>query len=207
MGPVQFDLLEPATTLPEGFVYRPALISPAEESDLTARFTALPFREFEFHGYLGKRRTVSFGLHYDFGDMKVHESAPIPEFLWPLRAKAAAFAGVAEAALQHALVTEYAPGAPIGWHRDRPVFGDVIGISFASSCRFRFRRPLPNPPPLAGEGRVGANRGGRWDRVAILLERRSAYLLRGPARSEWEHSIPPAEQLRYSLTFRTVRAP
>jgi alkylated DNA repair dioxygenase AlkB len=191
MNPVQLDLLEPPSTLPEGFVYRPGLISRVEESELIARFAALPFREFEFHGYLGKRRTVSFGLHYDFGHMKVHETAPVPQFLWPLRNKAAAFAGIAEAALQHALVTEYAPGAPIGWHRDRPVFGDVIGVSFASSCRFRFRR----------------KRGSFWERAEVRLEPRSAYLLRGPARIEWEHSIPPAEALRYSVTFRTVRAP
>jgi alkylated DNA repair dioxygenase AlkB len=191
MSPVQLDLLDPPSTLPEGFVYRPELISREEESELVAHFAGLPFREFEFHGYLGRRRTVSFGLHYDFSDMKVHETGPIPEFLWPLRGRVAAFADVDETALQHALVTEYAPGAPIGWHRDRPVFGDVIGISFVSACRFRLRR----------------KRGSFWQRTAILLEPRSAYLLRGPARSEWEHSIPPAEELRYSVTFRTVRAP
>jgi alkylated DNA repair dioxygenase AlkB len=104
--------------------------------------------------------------------------------------------------LEHALVAEYAPGAAIGWHRDRPVFGEVIGISFASACRFRFRRPLPNPPPRAGEGTVGV-----WERRSTLLEPRSAYVLRGAARCEWEHSIPPAEELRYSVTFRTMRAP
>ena len=190
MSAVQLSLLEPPSTLPEGFVYRPELVSRAEEAELIAHFEALPFREFEFHGYYGKRRTVSFGLHYDFGDMKVHESAPIPDFLLPLRDRAAGFAGVDAEALRHALATEYAPGAPIGWHRDRPVFGDVIGVSFASACRFRFRR----------------KRGSGWEREAVTLEPRSAYLLRGPVRTEWEHSIPPAEELRYSVTFRTVRA-
>jgi len=190
MSTVQLDLLEPPSTLPEGFVYRPDLVSRPEEAELIARFGALPFREFEFHGYYGKRRTVSFGLHYDFGDMKVHESGPIPEFLLPLRDRAAGFAGVDAEALRHALVTEYAPGAPIGWHRDRPVFGEVIGVSFASACRFRFRR----------------KRGSGWERAAVTLEPRSAYLLRGAVRTEWEHSIPPAEALRYSVTFRTVRA-
>jgi alkylated DNA repair dioxygenase AlkB len=187
---VQLDLLEPVSDLPEGFVYRPELISRAEEAVLIDRFGVLPFREFEFHGYLGKRRTVSFGLHYDFGDMKVRETDPIPEFLLPLRDRAAAFADIASDTVRHALVTEYAPGAPIGWHRDRPVFGDVIGVSFASACRFRFRR----------------KRGSGWERSAVTLEPRSAYLLRGPVRSEWEHSIPPAEERRYSVTFRTVRA-
>lgn len=190
MSPVQLDLLEAPSILPEGFVYHPELISRAEEVELIAHFGGLPFREFEFHGYYGKRRTVSFGLHYDFGDMKVHEREPIPDFLLPLRDRAAGFAGVSADTLQHGLVTEYAPGAPIGWHRDRPVFGDVIGVSFVSACRFRFRR----------------KGGSGWERAAVTLEPRSAYLLRGPVRTEWEHSIPPAEELRYSATFRTVRA-
>jgi alkylated DNA repair dioxygenase AlkB len=188
---VQLDLLEPVSDLPEGFVYRPELISRAEEAVLIDRFGVLPFREFEFHGYLGKRRTVSFGLHYDFGDMKVRETDPIPEFRLPLRDRAAAFADIASDTVRHALVTEYAPGAPIGWHRDRPVFGDVIGVSFVSACRFRFRR----------------KRGSTWHRTAVTLQPRSVYLLRGAVRTEWEHSIPPAEELRYSVTFRTVRAP
>jgi alkylated DNA repair dioxygenase AlkB len=190
VSPVQLDLLEPLSTLPEGFVYRPKLISDAEEAELIAQFAGLPFREFEFHGYYGKRRIVSFGLHYDFADMKVHETAPIPEFLLRLRDRAAGFAGLDAEALQHVLVTEYAPGAPIGWHRDRPVFGDVIGVSFASACRFRFRR----------------KGGSGWERATVTLAPRSAYLLRGPARTEWEHSIPPVEELRYSVTLRTVRA-
>jgi len=188
---VQLDLLEPISDLPEGFVYRPELVSRREEDALIEHFGALPFREFEFHGYLGKRRTVSFGPHYDFGDRQVRETEPIPAFLLPLRDRAADFAELDPGAIRHALVTEYAPGAPIGWHRDRPVFGDVIGVSSASACRFRFRR----------------KRGNAWQRTAVILQPRSAYLLRGPARSEWEHSIPPAEELRYSVTFRTVLAP
>jgi alkylated DNA repair dioxygenase AlkB len=189
---VQLSLLEPpvAGGLPAGFLYRAAVMPEAEETALIAKFTGLPFKEFEFHGYFGKRRVVSFGLRYDFADREVHRVEPIPALLSPLRDRAAAFAGLAPAALEHALVTEYRPGAAIGWHRDRPVFGDVIGISFASSCRFRFRR----------------NSGHSWERRSIVLEPRSAYLMRGAAREEWEHSIPPAEELRYSVTFRTMRA-
>jgi alkylated DNA repair dioxygenase AlkB len=191
MSSVQLSLLEPnpIATLPKGFAYRPELVMPGDEAELMARFRELPFREFEFHGFLGKRRTVSFGLRYDFGDSKVHRADDIPDFLLPLRGRAAAFAGLAAGQIEHALVTEYTEGAAIGWHRDRPVFGDVIGISFGSACRFRFRR----------------TRDAGWERAAITLEPRSAYILRGPARSEWEHSIPPAEALRYSVTFRTVR--
>ena len=155
----------------------------------------------------GRRRVVSFGLHYDFAERRVRDAAELPAFLLPLRDRAAGFAGLTAAALEHALVTEYTPGAAIGWHRDRPVFGDVIGISFGSSCRFRFRRALPDTPPQAAEGRVGARRGSGWERASLLLEPRSAYLLRGPARHQWEHSIPPAEDLRYSVTFRSVKLP
>jgi alkylated DNA repair dioxygenase AlkB len=221
---VQLSLLDApaaAEALPESFVYRGDVVPEAEAAVLIARFAELPFKEFEFHGYLGKRRVVSFGLRYDFADRAVHMVEPIPEFLLPLRERVAGFAGLAPDALEHALVTEYAPGAAIGWHRDRPVFGDVIGISFASSCRFRFRRPASSPS--MGEGRGGgeptASRrrpnhplpnpppsGGRaFERRSLILEPRSAYLMRGAAREEWEHSIPPAEALRYSVTFRTMR--
>jgi alkylated DNA repair dioxygenase AlkB len=191
MRPLQLSLLDPppSSARPRGFEYCPELIPPDDEAELIARFRELPFREFEFHGFLGKRRTVSFGLRYDFGDGKVHRAEDIPDFLLPLRDRAGAFAGLAAGQIEHALVTEYTEGAAIGWHRDRPVFGDVIGISFGSACRFRFRR----------------KRGAGWERAAITLEPRSAYILRGPARTEWEHSIPPAEALRYSVTFRTVR--
>jgi alkylated DNA repair dioxygenase AlkB len=220
--PSQLSLL--AAALPEGFRYRTELLSEPEEAALVARFAELPPHEFEFHGYFGKRRVLSYGLRYDFADSKVHVAEPIPDFLRPLRDRAATFAGLDPEAVEHALVTQYQPGAAIGWHRDRPVYGDVIGVSFLSACRFRFRRWLdahPNPPPLAGEGiapsrrahpppqagegRVGV-RCANWERLAVALEPRSAYLLRGGARSEWEHSIPPAEGLRYSVTFRTLRA-
>src|SRR5439155_6507255 len=143
-------------------------------------------REFDVHGFFGKHSTSSSGLRYDFAVSKLHRVQPFPDFLLPLRDRAAAFAGLAPEAFEHALVTEYAPGAAIGWHRDRPVFRDIVGISFASSCPFRFRR----------------KRGSGWERLAVSLAPRSAYLLCGPARSEWEHSILPAEALRYSVTFR-----
>jgi alkylated DNA repair dioxygenase AlkB len=191
MRPLQLSLLDPppSSARPQGFEYCPELIPPDDEAELIARFRELPFREFEFHGFLGKRRTVSFGLRYDFGDSKVHRAEDIPDFLLPLRERAGAFSGLAAGQIEHALVTEYTEGAAIGWHRDRPVFGDVIGISFGSACRFRFRR----------------KRSAGWERASITLEPRSAYILRGPARTEWEHSIPPAEAPRYSVTFRTVQ--
>ena len=191
MSATQLSLLEPVSALPEGFVYQPELVAPEQEIELIEQFRKLDFREFEFQGYLGRRRVVSFGLHYDFAERRVRDAAELPAFLLPLRDRSAGFAGLPAAALEHALVTEYTAGAAIGWHRDRPVFGDVVGISFGSSCRFRFRR----------------RQGQGWERASLTLEPRSAYLLRGPARHQWEHSIPPAEALRYSVTFRSVKSP
>jgi alkylated DNA repair dioxygenase AlkB len=174
---------------PEGFRYQPDLITPDEERSLLRQVEGLPFRAFEFHGWTGRRRTVSFGWHYDFGERALQPAEPLPEFLLPLRDAAAAFADLASDDLVHALVTEYGPGAAIGWHRDKAVFDDVIGVSLLSPCRFRFRRKT----------------GERWERVSRTLEPQSAYLLRGPSRTEWEHSIPAVEGPRYSITFRSLR--
>jgi alkylated DNA repair dioxygenase AlkB len=189
MSAVQLSLMETGLSLPEGYEYREHFVSAAAEAELVSHIARLELREFEFHGYLGKRRVTSFGLRYDFNDMAVHEAAEIPDFLLPLRDRAAEFGGLVPAALAHALVTEYSPGAAIGWHRDRPIFADVIGISLLAPCRFRFRR----------------KRGIEWERKSLMLAPRSAYLLRGPARHEWQHSIPPVEELRYSVTFRSTR--
>jgi alkylated DNA repair dioxygenase AlkB len=185
----QRDLFETANELPDGMRYAPALVSPQEEQALLAELPKLPFKEFEFHGFLGRRRTVSFGWRYGFDGSGLARAQSIPDFLLPVRERAAAFAGLEPEALEHALLIEYGAGAAIGWHKDRPVFGDVIGISLRSPCTFRLRRKA----------------GTRWDRRSFTAEPRSAYLLRGPARTEWEHSIPPLATLRYSITFRTLR--
>lgn len=172
----------------EGFHYSPELIDEAEANALLARVRELPFREFEFHGYLGKRRIVSFGFHYDFSGQRLRKADDIPDFLLPARALAAQFAGFAPEAFQHALVTEYGPGTGIGWHRDKAVFGEVVGISLLAPCVLRFRRKLD----------------GKWERANVEVEPRSAYLLVGPARSEWQHSILRVHSLRYSITFRKL---
>lgn len=185
----ELDFFVPGPVLPEGFKYKPDLLPRDEEHVLIERVRQLPFREFEFHGYTGKRRVVSYGWKYDFNESKLRESDAMPPWLLPLRTTAAGFAGLEPEQLQQALVTEYGIGAAIGWHRDKAVFGDVIGISLLSPCRFRFRRKL-------GKG---------WERASFIAEPRSAYLLRGPSRTEWEHSIPPVDVLRYSITFRSFR--
>jgi alkylated DNA repair dioxygenase AlkB len=179
-----------AATLPEGFRYKPELISSADEAALLARVRELPFRDFEFHGYTGKRRVVSFGWHYDFSGRQLLKADDIPDFLLALRPAAAAFAGMEPEELRHMLVTEYGTGAGIGWHRDKAVFGETVGVSLLSPCVLRLRR------------KVGEK---KWERVSVEAEPRSAYLLSGPARDVWEHSIPAVDALRYSITFRNLR--
>ena len=181
---------KPARQLPDGFRYEPDVLSPQEEEALVAEFTRLPFKEFEFQGFLGKRRTVSYGWHYNFNDRNLRKADPFPDFLLPARDRAAAFAGLDPSELQHVLVTEYREGAAIGWHKDKAVFGDVIGLSLVSPCTFRLRR----------------KQGTGWERASLIAQPRSAYLLRGPSRTEWEHSIPGVETLRYSITFRSFKS-
>ena len=174
---------------PEGFRYQPEVITPEQEQALLGEIRSLPLKPFEFQGYVGKRRTLSFGWQYDFNERQLRRTEDIPDFLLELRNTAAAFADIDARQLQHALVIEYDAGAPIGWHRDKDVFGDVVGISLLSPCTFRLRRKV----------------GTKWERTSLTAEPRSAYLLRGPSRTEWEHSIPPVDQLRYSITFRNFR--
>jgi hypothetical protein len=174
----QLALFQPQS-MPAGFRYAPDLIDAGEEARLVAAFADLPFKEFAFHGFLGKRRVVSFGFRYDFNGGGLTETEPVPSFLKRL----------APDRLQHVLITEYRPGAAIGWHRDRAIFGDVIGVSLVSPCTFRMRRRC----------------GTGWERAAVRLDRRSVYLMRGPSRDEWEHSIPAVDALRYSITFRSMR--
>jgi alkylated DNA repair dioxygenase AlkB len=190
MKAAQPDLFQPPAGLPDGLVYRPDFLSQQEERELVGHVERLPFEAFEFHGFLGKRRTVSFGWRYVFDGSGLTEAESIPDFLLPLRERAAALAGREADAFPHVLVTEYANGAGIGWHRDRSVFGEVVGISLLSPAKLRFRR----------------KDGSRWQRAVLQAEPRSAYLLSGPSRTEWEHSIAATEGLRYSITFRTLRS-
>jgi alkylated DNA repair dioxygenase AlkB len=177
--------------MPDGFRYASDVIDAAEEARLVRAFADLPFKEFEFHGFLGKRRVVSFGHRYDFNSGALKQAEAMPDFLLPLRDRAAAFAGLAPDQLQHALVTEYQQGVSIGWHRDRPHYDDIIGVSLLAPCTFRLRR----------------KHGASWQRASMLLPPRSIYLMRGPSRDQWEHSIPAVGELRYSVTFRSLRAP
>jgi alkylated DNA repair dioxygenase AlkB len=175
-------------SLPEGFRYHGNLLTADEEESLTRELAALPFEPFDFHGYKANRQVVGFGFRYDYSSRQVIDAPPLPSFLDPLRRKIAeAFRRNAEA-FQQVLINEYRPGAGIGWHWDKPQFDEVVGVSQLAPCTLRFRRKN-------GEG---------WDRISLLVEPRSAYLLSGPSRTIWEHSIPPLDRHRYSITFRTL---
>jgi DNA oxidative demethylase len=173
----------------EGLKYDPQFITPADESALLQIITNLEFHEMKMRGVVARRRVLHYGVNYSFETFRATPGPPIPDFLLPLRKKAARFGGVDAEALAEALITEYSPGATIGWHKDAAPFDIVIGISLASDCRFRFRR-----------GKVRA-----WETTEILMPPRSGYVLDGPARREWEHSIPAVKALRYSVTFRSLR--
>jgi alkylated DNA repair dioxygenase AlkB len=188
MAAPQLSLFDHAD-LPAGMRYEPDVISAAEEDALVSFIRRLPLKPFEFvGGFTGNRRVISFGWRYDFNKARLQHTEPIPAQLLPLREKVGAVFGLDPEGLKHALVTEYAPGAGIGWHKDRPDFADVIGMSLLAPCNFRLRR----------------KQGDTWQRVSLKAEPRSAYLLSGEVRSQWEHSIPPMTELRYSVTFRNL---
>ncbi|MER9118843.1 alpha-ketoglutarate-dependent dioxygenase AlkB [Mesorhizobium sp. M0954] len=185
----QGDLFAAADDLPEGFRYQPELITPDEEAALASQLATLPFQPFDFYGHLANRRVVGFGQRYDYDRGEVVEAPPIPGFLLPLREKVAAFARLPAETFVQVLINEYRPGAGIGWHRDKPHFKAVAGVSLLAACSFRLRR----------------KNGTRWDRKTVTVDPRSAYLMTGAARNEWEHSIPPVAEHRYSITLRTLR--
>jgi alkylated DNA repair dioxygenase AlkB len=186
----QGDLFGSADSLPEGFLYRPEFVTRDEESELVRHIAGLAFKPFDFHGHLANRQVVGFGLRYDYDRREVVDAPAIPGFLLPLRDKVATFAGRPAPEFSQVLINEYRPGAGIGWHRDKPHFDLVAGVSLLAPCSFRLRR----------------RNGTAWERQTVEVEPGSAYLMSGPARDEWEHSIPPVAQHRYSVTFRTLRS-
>ena len=175
-------------SLPDGFHYWRDAVPKKMQDELLHQIPALPFKAFDFHGFEGKRRVVSFGWKYDFDTAALRKAEDIPSFLLPLRELAAEFAGLPPDHLQQVLVSEYDIGAPIGWHRDKSVFGVVVGISLLSSCTFRVRRRF----------------GDKWERASVIAEPGSIYMLSGISRTIWEHSIPPVDRLRYSITLREL---
>ena len=175
---------------PEGLVYRPELLSVDEERTLLEELERLEFHEIRMHGVVAKRTARHFGLDYDYERRStVEEAEPLPDWLVPVRRHAAELASVEPEELVETLVQRYPAGAQIGWHRDAPAFGLVVGISLGSSSRLRFRR----------------DKGGVRRQFEVELEPRSGYVLGGEARTAWKHHVPPTKALRYSITFRTLR--
>jgi len=187
----QSDFFARGAALPEGFVYAANFLSAAEEAALLQELQALPFEAAPYRQWRARRRIVSFGGRYDFTLRELQAAAPIPPFLLPLRAAVAEWAGLSDTHIAHAMVAEYAPGAPLGWHRDVGEFEDIAGVSLAGCARMRLRPWPPRPRQRAAH--------------VVELAPRSVYTLRGPARWAWQHAISPTKELRYSITFRTRR--
>jgi alkylated DNA repair dioxygenase AlkB len=185
--PEQFSLFAAKPSGPEGLRYAGGFVSPAAEKTLIEHIAALPLRPFQFGQYEGKRRVASFGFRYDYTLHRLQEADPIPEWLTPVIRKVETFGGPG-IRISQVLCTEYDIGVGIGWHRDKPHFGQVFGLSLGSACKFRFRRPANT----------------KWQRFALEARPRSIYMMSGPSREVWEHSIPGVEAQRYSITFRTM---
>jgi alkylated DNA repair dioxygenase AlkB len=172
---------------PQGLRYAADFVSPETEQELVGRIAALPLQPFQFGQYEGKRRVASFGYSYDYTLRRLQEAAPIPAWLAPIIDQVEVFGG-SETRIDQVLCTEYDVGVGIGWHRDKPHFDRIFGLSLGSACKFRFRR-------AAGE---------KWERFTLDAKPRSLYMMSGASRQVWEHSIPAVEAPRYSITFRTM---
>jgi alkylated DNA repair dioxygenase AlkB len=173
---------------PKGLIYRPEVLCVDEEAELLGELESLRFDPIVMHGQAAKRTARHFGLDYDYEARTPQPGEPVPNWLLPVRVRAAELGGVEPNELVEILVQRYPPGSTIGWHRDAPAFGTVVGVSIGGSSRLRFQRGKGE------EQRV-------WE---VLLEPRSGYVLSGEARTSWQHSIPPTKELRYSMTFRTL---
>jgi alkylated DNA repair dioxygenase AlkB len=191
--PAQADLFgAPRPALPEGMRYEEEFLSPREEAALVARLGQLPLARMKYQQYEALRRVVSYGGQYDFSRKQLNASEPIPDWLDPLRGRAAAWIGTDPSQFTQVLIAEYQPGTPLGWHRDVPDFEDIVGVSLLDEAVMRFR---PYPPDPARKSET----------IKLTLPPRSIYLLRGTARWGWQHSVAPTKALRYSITFRTAR--
>ena len=175
---------------PAGLRYKPEFISKATERELISRISELPLQPFQFGAFEGKRRVASFGFRYDYALRKLQEADPIPAWLTSIITSVERFGKLPSGSVRQILCTEYDEGVGIGWHRDKPHFDEIFGLSLAAPCKFRFRR--------------AANE--TWERFTLTAEPRSLYMMSGESRQIWEHSIPTVEQRRYSITFRTMKS-
>jgi alkylated DNA repair dioxygenase AlkB len=184
----QLALFERLPPEPEGLRYTAEFVSAAVEQELILRIRDLPLQPFQFGQFEGKRRVASFGFRYDYALRQLQRADPIPAWLEEIAAKVETFGGPATHVRQ-VLCTEYDVGVGIGWHRDKPHFDTIFGLSLGSACKFRFRRSV----------------GKTWNRFTLDTDARSLYVMSGASRQVWEHSIPAVDSPRYSITFRTMR--
>jgi alkylated DNA repair dioxygenase AlkB len=192
MGPKMTQLAlfdERPAAGPDGLRYVEDFISAKAEQELIAHIADLPLKPFQFCAFEGHRQVKSFGFRYDYTLQKLTESDPMPDWLQALAREVERFDQMPAGSIRQVLCTDYDVGVGIGWHRDKPHFDEVFGLSLASACKFRFRR----------------RRGDKWERFTLDAAPRSLYRMQGEARHGWEHSIPAVEQRRYSITFRTMK--
>jgi alkylated DNA repair dioxygenase AlkB len=185
----QLGLFPDRSAGPAGLRYQPEFVPPPAETELIARISELPLQPFQFGAYQGKRRVASFGFRYDYGLRRLQEADPIPAWLASIIAGVERYGDLPAGSVRQILCTEYEVGVCIGWHRDKPQFDQIFGLSLGAACKFRFRRAA----------------GDKWERFTLSAEPRSLYMMSGESRHGWEHSIPAVEQRRYSITFRTMR--
>jgi alkylated DNA repair dioxygenase AlkB len=190
------SLFEVSAKVPDGFIYQENFLSESEERELIREIQTLHLTPFKYYQFTGKRRTASFGWQYEFGSSEITTAPDVPEFVLPIRTRVGNFFGIDPNSLVQASIIEYSIGSPIGWHRDIPHFGVVLGISLGAPCRMRFRK----------YSRARSKTSKRDEILSIELQPRSIYLMSGPSRESWQHSIPPVKALRYSIMMRTLRA-
>jgi alkylated DNA repair dioxygenase AlkB len=186
----QLGLFADPSAGPEGLHYEPEFVSRATEAELISNLEKLPLQPFQFGAYEGKRRVVSFGFRYDYALRKLQDADPIPGWLRSIIESVERFGNLPAGSVRQILCTEYDVGVGIGWHRDKPHFDKIFGLSLGASCKFRLRRAA----------------GDKWQRFTLSAAPRSLYMMSGESRRAWEHSIPAVERRRYSITFRTMRA-
>ena len=191
-SPTLFDI---SAQVPDGFIYKEGFTSETEEQELIREIQKVQLEPFKYYQFTGKRRTASFGWQYEFGTSEITAAPEIPPFLLPMRTRAGNVFDIDPKSLVQTSIIEYSTGSPIGWHRDIPQFGVVIGISLGAPCRMRFRK----------YSRVRPKKLNRDEILSIELQPRSIYLMSGASRESWQHSIPPVKELRYAIMMRTLR--
>ena len=189
------SLFEVAPKVPDGFIYRPNFLSEAEEQELIREIQQIHLAPFKYYQFTGKRRTASFGWQYEFGASEITTAPEIPPYLLPVRTRAGSLFNIDPRSLVQISIIEYSVGSPIGWHRDIPYFGVVVGISLGAACRIRWRK----------YSRARSKNLKRDEILSMELQPRSIYLMSGASRETWQHSIPPVKELRYAIMMRTLR--